>query len=573
MRLAVGRLHRRLSRRAVGGLTPSQLSVLVTVEQHGPLRLGELANREVITPPTVTRLVASLHERELVKRVTDPEDGRAALIEVADAGRALLDEIRRERTAFIAQRIARLDPAVARRGRRRRGAAGAAASTSPRRAEPAGRQRPGSPGSGVTALAGAAPPSSRSRVARTAAALRTSDGQQPMRRRAGRPDRGRRRRRRAGLRCRRGSARPRRVLLSGNGSAYAGSAAGGVPPAADDRRRSARRGSRGGRRTRLRTAPSRATGADRPTSTGAGGAVAVDGGVLAGEQRFEPGEYGAVHELSGLRAEQADGDVGAGGQAGEQRGERRRRGGAVGTPGGGQRRARRSTSAAAAAGAAAGRFGRQLPVSTRRCARCRPGSWRTVPPRRARRQRPAGAARRRSPARAGGHPRPPTDQGSLRGSAPLDPAGLRRRCVLRTSRSRLPPGRPVRASPASPPAPATTRRLTRICSATILSLAHPGRTLPRRPSGAGVTVLVSPAREAGKELTCPGQGSSEGDAHRFAGARGFRRRRRARGRRRSAGPAAAASCASWSTATVASISTRWPRSAGPSARPSTPTPT
>ncbi len=110
LRLAVGRLHRRLSRRAVGGLTPSQLSVLVTVEQYGPLRLGELASREVITPPTVTRLVASLHERNLVKRVTDPEDGRAALIEVADEGQALLDEIRRERTAFIAQRIARLDP-------------------------------------------------------------------------------------------------------------------------------------------------------------------------------------------------------------------------------------------------------------------------------------------------------------------------------------------------------------------------------------------------------------------------------------------------------------------------------
>lgn len=110
MRLAIGRLHRRFSRRAVGGLTPSQLSVLVTVEQHGPLRLGDLATREVITPPTVTRLVASLQDRDLVDRVTDPEDGRAALIEVSEAGHALLEEIRRERTAFIAQRIARLDP-------------------------------------------------------------------------------------------------------------------------------------------------------------------------------------------------------------------------------------------------------------------------------------------------------------------------------------------------------------------------------------------------------------------------------------------------------------------------------
>ena len=112
MRLAIGRLHRRFSRRAVGGLTPSQLSVLVTVEQHGPLRLGDLATREVITPPTVTRLVASLQERSLIERVTDPEDGRAALIEVSEAGHALLEEIRRERTAFIAQRIGRLDPAT-----------------------------------------------------------------------------------------------------------------------------------------------------------------------------------------------------------------------------------------------------------------------------------------------------------------------------------------------------------------------------------------------------------------------------------------------------------------------------
>jgi DNA-binding MarR family transcriptional regulator len=110
MRLAIGRLHRRFSRRAVAGLTPSQLSVLVTVEQHGPLRLGDLAAREVITPPTVTRLVASLQDSALVKRVTDPEDGRAALIEISDLGRSLLEEIRRERTAFIAQRIARLEP-------------------------------------------------------------------------------------------------------------------------------------------------------------------------------------------------------------------------------------------------------------------------------------------------------------------------------------------------------------------------------------------------------------------------------------------------------------------------------
>jgi DNA-binding MarR family transcriptional regulator len=111
LRLVIGRLHRRFSRRAVGGLTPSQLSVLVTVEQHGPLRLGDLATREVITPPTVTRLVASLQDRLLVNRVTDPEDGRAALIEMSRSGAALLEEIRRERTAFIAQRLARLEPA------------------------------------------------------------------------------------------------------------------------------------------------------------------------------------------------------------------------------------------------------------------------------------------------------------------------------------------------------------------------------------------------------------------------------------------------------------------------------
>ena len=72
LRVAIARLARQLRQHSPGGLTPSQWSALATVEQFGPLRIGDLAEREGVTAPTATRVVASLEEAGLLSRATDP---------------------------------------------------------------------------------------------------------------------------------------------------------------------------------------------------------------------------------------------------------------------------------------------------------------------------------------------------------------------------------------------------------------------------------------------------------------------------------------------------------------------
>jgi DNA-binding MarR family transcriptional regulator len=107
LRLAVGRLHRRI-RLASNDVPPLQLSTLVSIEEHGPLRLGELAAREAVTAPTMTRVLAGLDERGLIVRTPDPEDARSVRVSLSEQGHAILEDVRSRRTALLDARLARL---------------------------------------------------------------------------------------------------------------------------------------------------------------------------------------------------------------------------------------------------------------------------------------------------------------------------------------------------------------------------------------------------------------------------------------------------------------------------------
>jgi DNA-binding MarR family transcriptional regulator len=109
--LALARITRSL-RRDVGTAPVSQgvLSALVTVDREGPLRCGELATREGVAPPSMTKVVAALEQQGFVERLADPEDGRAALISATAAGRALVRSSREQRLHGLARRIEALEP-------------------------------------------------------------------------------------------------------------------------------------------------------------------------------------------------------------------------------------------------------------------------------------------------------------------------------------------------------------------------------------------------------------------------------------------------------------------------------
>jgi DNA-binding MarR family transcriptional regulator len=113
---ALGAVARRLRERsgetlAPWGITPAHLRALRTLSRHGTMRLSELSERLEIAPRSATEVVDALQDRDLVRRLADPGDRRATLVEVTEHGAGLLAEIRATRGPEAGRVFGRLSPA------------------------------------------------------------------------------------------------------------------------------------------------------------------------------------------------------------------------------------------------------------------------------------------------------------------------------------------------------------------------------------------------------------------------------------------------------------------------------
>lgn len=115
LRRAVTRLHRKLRASALGGVTPSQASLMASVDRLEAPTLGELALAEQVTPPTVTRAVRSLEEAGHLACAPDPDDRRSTRVRLTVEGRRELAAIRRRKTEFIEAALRDLSAADRRR--------------------------------------------------------------------------------------------------------------------------------------------------------------------------------------------------------------------------------------------------------------------------------------------------------------------------------------------------------------------------------------------------------------------------------------------------------------------------
>jgi DNA-binding MarR family transcriptional regulator len=111
LRRVILRLARQLNAASVGeGLTPTQASVLGIVTNRGPLGLTELTDIEGLNPTMLSRVVGKLDSFGLIRRLRDPDDFRAARVEVTPEGKQTYQRIAAERAAIVSERVAGLPP-------------------------------------------------------------------------------------------------------------------------------------------------------------------------------------------------------------------------------------------------------------------------------------------------------------------------------------------------------------------------------------------------------------------------------------------------------------------------------
>ncbi|MEC3994750.1 MarR family transcriptional regulator [Actinacidiphila sp. DG2A-62] len=104
------RLSRRLRHQRVDEtLSPTEMSVLATLARCGSATPGELARKEHVQPPSMTRIVAMLEAKGLVRREPHPEDRRQVVVSRTERAEAMLAESRTKRNAWLAELASGLD--------------------------------------------------------------------------------------------------------------------------------------------------------------------------------------------------------------------------------------------------------------------------------------------------------------------------------------------------------------------------------------------------------------------------------------------------------------------------------
>ena len=105
LRLSVTRLARILRHQDAGSLAPTLSSALATIAREGPLTLGEIAAREHVAPPSITKAVGKLERLGFVERRQADVDRRVVRVHVLPAGQRHVAQNRSRRTAWLATQL------------------------------------------------------------------------------------------------------------------------------------------------------------------------------------------------------------------------------------------------------------------------------------------------------------------------------------------------------------------------------------------------------------------------------------------------------------------------------------
>lgn len=83
------------------GLTQPQFSVIEVLGHLGPLKVGQICNKMLVSGGNMTLVLDNLEKNELIERIHDKEDRRAIVIQLTAKGTDLFDKIFKKHADFI----------------------------------------------------------------------------------------------------------------------------------------------------------------------------------------------------------------------------------------------------------------------------------------------------------------------------------------------------------------------------------------------------------------------------------------------------------------------------------------
>lgn len=87
------------------GMTPERMSTLAAIDKYGPISVTALADREIVRPATMSRMVSSLVDEGLAKRQEDKSDGRGVLVIATAKGRRAYRRAHQQRLQQLSEAL------------------------------------------------------------------------------------------------------------------------------------------------------------------------------------------------------------------------------------------------------------------------------------------------------------------------------------------------------------------------------------------------------------------------------------------------------------------------------------
>lgn len=91
-------------------LTPAQFDIIATLGNTPGMPLNELGAKTLITKGTLTGVVDRLVDKQLVRRVASPTDGRSQIVQLTPQGETLFERIFPAHLAYMQRAFVELSP-------------------------------------------------------------------------------------------------------------------------------------------------------------------------------------------------------------------------------------------------------------------------------------------------------------------------------------------------------------------------------------------------------------------------------------------------------------------------------